>query len=321
MLALGLACCGSCLGDSAIEVGGDTPYVRCLAAAPPPARTSRVGSLLIRLHGRELTIDGLPRPARLAAFSGPGLGAAPSAAAWRALRAAKPDLLLLVGDVGDTPTTAGATLAGLASLSVPTLVLAGGRDTRDRLAKAIRAIRVGRERIIDVTTLRAVRFSDDTLVPIAGAADGRYALEKQACGYGLADLKQVAADLADVPSARRWLLAWQAPASAGALGVARTERGVDLGSASLAELARRIAAPGGLFAWPHTQALRPTAAGGTQRLGTGVASHDLQIAVPQLSGAAIERDDGSRVASGFALLQLDGEGLRWLAEPYAPTIP
>lgn len=319
MVALLLTSCSHCGGPK--EAGGDTPYVRCLGAGAPRAGSSRVGALSLRVHGRELRIDGLPRPTRLAAFSGPGMGPGPGPLAIAALKAARPDVILLLGDMGDTPTTAAATLAALASLPLPTLVVAGGRDTPERIESALQALRSGRERIIDVTALRGIRLGPDTLIPVAGSADGRYSLGPRACGYGLSDLKQVAGDVADLGRSRRWLVAWQAPSSTGAFGVARTSHGIDLGSPTLGELARRIDAPGGIFAWPSVQAVRAASSAGAKRAAPDQASADFQIVVPRLSGPPLERDDGSRVPPGFALLQLDDSGLRLLEAPSVVPIP
>jgi hypothetical protein len=313
-----LAGCSNCLGGGPLEVGGDTPYVRCLAAKTGTNGSFRVGAVSIKTRGRELSLDGLPRRLVLAAFAGPGFGPPPGPATIATLRAAKPDLMLLLGDIGDSAATARATLTALASLPIPTLLLAGGRDSRDRILEAEGALGGDRQRIIDVTTIRNVRIASDTLIPVAGAADGHYATDAQACGYGLQDLKNMASELGDRRESRRWLLAWQAPSSTGPFGVARDQSGVELGSATLAELAKRIAAPGGIFAWPHAQLLRPSAAGGTRSLGPDSPANDLQIVVPRLTGAAMERSDGSRVLPGFALLRLDTEGLRWLEARSVP---
>jgi hypothetical protein len=142
-------------------------------------------------------------------------------------------------------------------------------------------------------------------------------LSADACGYAESDLRDVAASL-DGAKSRRWLLAWEAPASPGRFAVARTEAGADLGSVPLANLGQRIGAAGGIFAWPHVQALRASASAGAHRPSPGIPSSDLQIVVPRLSGAALERSDGSRVAPGFALLKLGDDGLSLLEVRDAP---
>jgi hypothetical protein len=316
LLAL-LIGCRACSRTSGLAVGGAHPYVRCLAGDPPIAGDHKVGRLTLRVEKRELKIDGLPSAIRIAAFSGPASGAAPSVAAVAAVQAANPDLVLLLGDVGDDPATAATTLTALAKLPVPVLVLAGGRDTPARIAEGMSHAPAGGV-IVDVTALRSIRLGHETLVPVAGARDGVYALAANACGYAESDLAEVAASQAAGDRARRWLLAWEAPASAGRFGVARTEAGADLGSVPLATLGKRVGAAGGIFAWPHVQALRASASGGEHRPSPGVPSADLQVVVPRLSGAAIERSDGSRVAPGFALLELGADGLRLLETREAP---
>jgi hypothetical protein len=306
MLATG---CDGWPSGSGLHVQGATPYVRCLAAAPPADGVKHVGSARIRSHEGEIRVEGLRAPVTIAAFAGPGFSDPPSAAELTALAAARPQLLMMLGGVGDTPAMARATLAAIATLPVPTLILAGGRDSREGIEAALRGLTgEAARRITDITAARAVRVGTDVFVPIGGAFDGHYALHDKACGYAESDLdardSQLAAD-----KSRRWLLAWQAPASTGAAAVARSEQGLDVGSAPLAEFAAKLDAAGGIFAWPHVQVLRPSAAGGQRRAALGVAEPDLQLVVPRLSGPTLERDDGSRVAPGFALLRLDDKGM------------
>lgn len=313
-----VAGCEGCFGDSSLEVGGDSPYVRCLAAPAPDDAAFRVGSVSVRRTGRELVLAGLEYPVRIAAFAGPGFGPAPGKAELDALRAQKPQLLLLLGDAGDNPDTARDTLAALAQLPVPTLVLAGGRDTPGRIESAMRDLRDAASRIIDITRLRAIRVAGDTFIPVAGAHAGRYALDASACGYADADLDELAGELELGRASRRWLLAWEAPATHAAHGVSVAAAGLSTGSSPLAELAEQLEAKGGLFAWPHHQLLRPSAASGQRRLEPGVPAEDLQLVVPRVSGQAMERADGSRVLPGFALLELDARGLRLVSTHALP---
>jgi hypothetical protein len=308
-LALASAIAG-CGGGGTRVSEGPTPYVRCMALEPPSPRKVEVGPARLTLEGRELTIAGLPSPLRIAALSEPGLGGAPSAAAVAALKAAAPHLVVVLGGLGETQQAAGATAVALAEIGVPVLVVAGGRDRPERLSRALASVEQGRERIIDATALRAIHIGDDTLVPVAGASEGRYASGPEACGHALDDLKQVASELGGKTERRRWLLSWHAPGGAGAEGVARTETGLDLGSVDVAELGRRLGAPGGLFAWPTVQVGRATVSNGARRVGRDVPAPDLRLVVPGMGGVAIERDDTSRLPPGFALLQLDEQGLR-----------
>lgn len=306
-----LAGCRGCARGSGLTVGGDHPYTRCLAADPPSADERKVGALTLHIEKRALRIDGLPPEPVLAAFSGPGPGAPPSEPALAALRSAKPDLVLVVGDIGDDAKTAAATLAALAKLPMPVLVLAGGRDTSARIADALQQLpSADNARVIDMTGLRTIQIGRDTLVPVAGAPDGHYALSAEACGYAESDLDDVSAAVSESPKSRRWLLAWAAPASPGRFAVARTEAGPDLGSPALAKLGERIGAPGGIFAWPHVQAGRASASAGAHRPSEGLPIPDLQLVVPRISGPALERSDGSRLAPGFASLKLGDDGMR-----------
>ena len=310
LAGLGLLAVAACGRGGARVTETATPYLRCLALDPPKARQAPVGPAKLSLEERRLTIEGLEPPLRLAAFSGPGFGGPPAAAQLEALKAAEAQLILVLGGLGDEQTTADATAAALATLGPPVLVVAGGRDQPERIERAIDSVAGGGERIIDATALRSIDIGSDTLIPVAGASEGRYALGPKHCGHGLDDLKDIAGELGAGGLGRRWLIAWHAPGQSGPRGVARTEAGLDLGSADLAELGRRVGAAGGLFAGPAVQAVRPTADGGGRRVGVDVPAPDLRLVVPRLSGVALERDDGSQVLPGFALLRLAHKGLR-----------
>jgi hypothetical protein len=156
-----------------------------------------------------------------------------------------------------------------------------------------------------------VQVGEHQLVPIAGAADGRYALNGQCCGFSLSDLQAAAAEL-PAPTADRYVLAWQAPGRGGSHAVARTNAGLDLGSDDLAEFATRIGAPGGLFAWPTVRVAEPASGDGRRVLAAEQSARDLRMIVPRLSGPPLVTDDGGRVAAGFAMLALDQGGLRFL---------
>jgi hypothetical protein len=195
-------------------------------------------------------------------------------------------------------------------LPFPTLIVAGGRDKPDEIERSLRAVEKGGERRVDVSGLQRVRVGNDVFVPVAGAPGGRYSRADDACGFGLEHLKQLTEDLgAKAAKSRRWLLAWHAPGGGGPLGVARTVDGVDVGDPDLAELARRIGAAGGLFAWPQVQAALPRGGAGKRTLAPGEASADLRLVVPRVAGQVVTRSDGSRAASGYALLRLAADGL------------
>jgi hypothetical protein len=305
---LALAGCRGC-GAGALEVAGPTPYVRCLAAAPPEG-VHVVGSLRLAFDERTLRITGTPEEVRIVAFSGPGFASAPDATVLQRLAGARADLALLLGGLGDDAAIARATVKALATLAMPTLLLAGGRDTRERIEGALAVQSATSRKVIDATALDAVRLGRDVLVPIAGASDGRYALDARSCGHRLDDLKERASALGPLPAGeRRWLVAWEAPGEGGPLSIARTHTGIDTGSADLAELARRIGAGGGVFAWPEVQVARPSAGDGARSVPFGLGARDLRVVVPRLTGPAQERSDGTRILPGFAVLRLDADGL------------
>jgi hypothetical protein len=306
-----LYACDGCGTSADLQVAGATPYVRCLAGTPPPDGTRRVGAIRVESREGHMRLAGFRAPLTLAAFSGPALGAPPRESELTALRAAAPQLLLMLGGLGDGADVATATLEALAELGIPIAILAGGRDSPDRFRRALKALEdAPASRVIDLTGARSLRIGDDMLVPVAGALDGRYALDDGSCGYASSDLDALADALPDGP-ARRWLIAWEAPSGGGEAAVSRTADGLNVGSGPLAELGREIGAAGGLFAWPHVQVLRPSAGRDHRRVAIGgPAERDLRLVVPRLSGPPMERSDGSRVAPGFALLELGTEGLR-----------
>jgi hypothetical protein len=256
------------------------------------------------MQQRTLEISGMPRPALVAAFIGPGPGPAPSRNTLAALTTDKPSLLLMLGDLGDREDVARATVAALAATGVPTVVVAGARDTPAKLTAAHDAS----GHVLDVTTLDGVRIGDDTLVPLAGTHLGRYASTADNCGFGAEDLAALTKAYGPRKSGRRWLLSWQAPSG----GVASA--GIDAGDPELERFAQAIGASGGLFAWPAVQAGRAFAAERRAALAPGAASaSDLQLIVPRISPPALERGDGSRLLPGYALLRLDGAGLQLVA--------
>ncbi|MCG8554336.1 MAG: hypothetical protein MJD61_03475 [Proteobacteria bacterium] len=296
---------------SSLQEGGPFPFVRCLAQAAGSARRWSLGSLHFTLRDRVLRIEGVPVPSRLAVYSGPAFGDRGLEQGLRAVRSARPDLALQVGGPGDTPELAERVLALAAQGEFPTLVLAGARDRWDGFARAARTLGPqARARLVDISSLRAIRLGRHTLVPVAGAVAGRYALHDEACGASARDLAAITARLGfPEPKERRWLLAWQAPSGAGRFAVAATERGLNAGSSALASLSAAIGARGGLFAWPHHQVGRPAAGAGEQRPDPGQAASDLRVVVPRIAGASMVRDDGTRLAPGFLVLRLDSEGL------------
>lgn len=310
VLVFGPACHGC--GSSALRQAGATPYVRCLAGDPPELER-KVGKASLKASGRVLSIEGLPRPTRIAAFRGPSPGSVPPEGVLKSLKGAGAHIFLVLGGLGDDDETAEATARALGSVGPPVLFVAGGTDRPGRTERALGA-QGGEGRVVDATAFDAVRLGSDTLVPVAGAPNGSYALDDECCGYGLADLKERAGRLGEPGDGeRRWLLAWGAPGGGGPQAVARDDNGLDLGLADLAELARRVGAAGGLFAWPAVQLGSARDSAGSRALAPGEAAADLRLVVPRLWGPPVARGDGSSAGPSFALLELREAGMALVA--------
>jgi hypothetical protein len=292
----GTGCSSWGCGSVAPRADGPTPYARCAIAEPPHARQFRTSSFEIRLAGRELVIAGAPEPIRLAAFRGAAPHRDPITPALRAVQTTGAHLALVLGGLGDDADGVLASVRALAELSIPVLIVAGGRDHPDHLAFALRALAEEAEtaaaRIIDASALRRIRIGSVVWIPVPGAPGGRYSRSADTCGFGQDDLDAIADALGAPNSERRMLLSWSAPAG---LAVARGIEGVDAGSPLLAAFARRIGASGGLHAFPE-------AAAGRIRDGHAI--------VPPIAGPALPRADGSLAASGLLLLELDRDGIR-----------
>jgi hypothetical protein len=298
ILLYGLSGLSACSAESKLREGGPTPYTHCLAAAPPPARSGRIGDIAFKLHDRVLALSPKRWPLRIAAFSGAGFGGPVRASGLARLRESKADLLLMLGGLGESAPIAEASAKALAALGQPILLVLGGRDSWRISQAALEGL--GGSSIIDVTALRRISIANNTLVPVAGAEQGRYAVNEEACGFGRKDLEAAATELGPAKAAeRRWLISWQAPAAQGSVpSAARSEAGMELGSASLGRFGERIGAIGALCAWP---------AGRQETSPDGPLTARL---VPRLFGPRLERPDSSRVAPGFLLIELDDQGLR-----------
>jgi hypothetical protein len=307
-----LAGCDRCSEDVPGRLRADepVPYIRCLAADPPPARRWKLGALGLEIEGRKLTIHGLPRNLRLAAFSGPAFAADSPRKPIRCLAKAGADLGLMLGGAGDRRSDAARTLKLLGELRFPTLVLAGGRDCWPHLRSALDSLdAAARDQVIDITTLAEVQLGREVLLPVAGAADGRYALGKDACGFGEADLESRASLLGPGKGERRWLVSWETPGAQTPYSPARTAGGIDVGSALLAGFAKRTGVKGGVFAWPFVQVFRPLGAKGEGKSVFDEPLDDLRVVVPRIAGPAMERDNGSRQMPGFAMLSFSASGI------------
>lgn len=284
----------ACSSEARLRKAGLTPFVSCLVGPEPDERTIRAGEVELEIRDRELTVRGPTRPLRVAAFAAAALGGGLGTRELERLRQAQADLFILLGGVGDQPQPAAATLARLASLSSPTLAVLGGRDGWSAREKALEELK-NDERIIDATVLRAVRIGRHTLVPLAGAEGGRYALNDAACGFDAEDLDRVAKELGAARSDEtRWLLSWQAPSDLGPQLGPRTTYGLPLGSPQISAFARRISARGVLYAWPPDERARPAV---PFELGV--------TPLPRLFGPRLEAVDGSHTELAVLVMEFD----------------
>jgi hypothetical protein len=214
------------------------------------------------------------------------------------LRDANPDVLLLLGGLGEGVSLASATLKAFASLSIPTLIVLGGRDTWSAHEKALAELPAD-ARIIDATVLRAIRIGNHTLVPVPGAEKGRYALQATACGFDQPDLDEAAKELGPVAASEsRWLLTWEAPAQIGPAHGPRTPSGGMLGSPLLTRFASQVGAKGALYAWPADEVESEVTAG-----PLGVAR------APRLYGPRVETSSGSRLPNDLRVIEVGPDGL------------
>jgi hypothetical protein len=293
-----VACSGSC-ADAKLREGGPTPYMRCLAGPAPSQRTGRAGDVSFVLQGRTLELTPQRWPLRVAAFSGAGFGAPLRSADLARIKQLDADLVLMLGGLGESEASAQTNAHALAQLGRLVVWVAGGRDRPALIRAALKPLSE-HANILDASAVVRIRIANNTLVPIAGADQGHYALDEDACGFAPSDLDAAAKDLGSPQGGeRRWLLSWQAPAARGAVpGPAYSDTGVDLGSELLARFSERIGALGAVSAWPIGR--QEISAPGP--LGTAIVS--------RLFGPHLERPDGSRLDPGVLVLEVDREGVR-----------
>ena len=279
-----LLCCSSAAAaasaTAALAVGGEHPYVRCLAARPPAGhaqgRRARAAHREARAAHRRAALPGHARCVLRARRS-----------ARRRRRRSSPRAR---GQAGPrcccSATSATTRPTARATLDRARLVAAAdaGRRRRARHARRgsrTRSTRLPRARPSASSMLRPcarVRIGHDTLVPVAGALDGRYALSDDACGYARsrpAEARRRAGRRGRAPLAARL-------AGAGLGGSVRRRAhrdGLDLG--------QRAARRAGHAYRRQRRALRMAAragdaaerAGGARRRRLGDASADLQLVV------------------------------------------
>ncbi|MCB9597483.1 MAG: hypothetical protein H6719_32480 [Sandaracinaceae bacterium] len=228
VLLAALLCGCSCDDEPELAAEG---YVRCHQAAPIEGSRTH-GDLRLSLDERELTIEGLPDPFRVAVAAGPASPEPPDA-----------DVAILLGEVAEAPRWSGGPLV---------LVLPGGTDAWDGWSSRLRSEAAAEAGVIDATGLRRIRAGRVELVPVAGAP-ARYALP-EACGLTEGD--EDAWELDAPPSGvTRVLVAWAAPEAAGLLGL-------PAGSTEVRAVAREARTSEVVFAWPSEDPRSVRAAAG-----------------------------------------------------------
>lgn len=289
LASLWVAAC-SCSGAGP-TAAGPTPYVRCAMREPAPIDAT-VGALHLHGEGRTLTIEGAAAPLRIAAFRGAALAEEPLEPALDEIEAGGPALQIALGSLGDDAAYVQALLTALATLSTPTLVVLGGRDHPADLDTALAALPPeARARIVDASAYRRIDVGGVELIPAAGAPEGRYARDDEACGLGAGDAESIASDVGEAEGAPpRFLISFAGPAPLPGID------GGEAGSASIAALAEAVGARATLYAWPDAA-------------GTATA-----LLVPPLAGPPALLADGARLSPGALGVTLSETG----AAPAAP---
>lgn len=300
----------SCGGD--LEGGGPTPYLRCSEMDPPAARDVTMGAVRLEVIERDVTVHAA-LPIRVVIARGPAGAGEPLLPGLDAIEAHAPSVVVLLGDLGDGAGTSEASLealrAALAELTVPVLLLPGGRDDGEQVREVLED--GGSDHVLDLSGVRSVHLGPLELVPLIGAPDGRYALSERHCGLGEADLERIAGSLS-APTGLRLVLGTVAPAT----GDPRTAGidGAEAGEPLIADALLRLQARGGIYALPETAVAQPFDGTSVVSVPTGPIE-SLHLVVPRLLGPASERADGSRQPSGVVLLEVSDGGVAVLEVP------
>jgi len=310
LLAMNFASGCSCSGD--LEGGGPTPYLRCTQMDPPDARDVTMGATRLEVIEREVIIHAA-LPIRIVLARGPAGAGEPLLPGLDAIEAHSPAMVVLLGDLGDGDGTADASVealrAALAELTVPVLLLPGGRDDGELVRDVLHDAES--EHVIDLSGVRSVHIGPLELVPLIGAPEGRYALSERHCGFGADDIEGIAGEIS-APSGLRLVLSTSAPAT----GDPRTAGidGAEAGDALIAAALLRVQARGGLYALPEAFVAQPFDGTTAVSVPTGPIE-SLHLVVPRMLGPASERADGSRQASGVVLLEVSEGGVSVLEVP------
>jgi hypothetical protein len=279
---------------------------------PPDARDVTMGASRLEVIERDVTVHAA-LPIRVVIARGPAGAGEPLLPALDAIEAHSPALVVLLGDLGDgegtTQESVEALRAALAELTVPVLLLPGGRDDGELVREVLEGGES--EHVIDLSGVRSVHVGSLELIPLVGAPDGRYALSERHCGLGTDDVETIAAALS-APSGLRLVLSTSAPAT----GDPRTAGidGAEAGERLIADALLRVQARGGLYALPETAVAQPFDGTTAVSVPTG-ATESLHLVVPRMLGPASERADGSRQASGVVVLEVSDAGVSVIAVP------
>ncbi len=261
--------CGGCGADERVE--GPHPYVRC-ALREPVLETEAIGEVELSLDGRILDVRGLTEASAFAVGEG-SLAELPAGP------------VVVIGGFARNESLAERVAEALGDRLA--LLLAGGEDDPEIIDDVFDA-----DNFIDLRGVHVIALESWDWVVLPGAADGRYALGDEACGYGDADVEALRETLEGRDRPRMWL-SWNAPANVADLGF----EGVHVGDPRL------DLATGGLFAFPATTS------------GTNAAEGlEHAVSVPRWGGFN-ERYDGTPVAPGVLEVQVRDEGLRSTYRP------
>ncbi len=208
--------------------GEERGALRCLESAPQDPPT-RLGPLRLRAEQRALRLDRPPArrgsPWRIVLASGPAPGTRLDETLLARIASRRPDLLVVLGDAGDSIEHARNTVAALGRVAGAVLLLPGGRDDPSVLAEAIR--HAGAERTLLLMGWRRLRLGDAlqwTLLP--GAPEGHFPLSTPHCVLPPALLTETPPPPAPAASPPHRLLAWAAPPTLG-ISAAKASRPSD----------------------------------------------------------------------------------------------
>ncbi|MFM2419763.1 MAG: hypothetical protein RL385_4486 [Pseudomonadota bacterium] len=293
--ALGLlALSQGCRCSTAVTEVDHQSFIRCAMLDPPAARAVRIGAQELKVNGRRAEVSG-PLPARVAVFTGP-VGASLTHVDIAEVAALNPTQVWVLGGIGDDLATTSSTLAALAELSVPVLLVPGGADRPALVDAALAGLpSPAAQRIVHGAGLAGLEVGRQHFLLVPGAPNGRYAIDAEACGFVAEDI-DVLIEGAKAHDRRPWVISWGAP---GGLGIAETREAGDLGSPEIARLMTSVRARGGIFAWPEV----------ASAASRGPSNHELLAWVPRLGRTGTLTADGGRLGSGLLLLRITDAGV------------